>query len=51
MLREWAYGPAYSSSAERTNTLDAWPTYYNSARPHGALSHRPPNSRLPDKGN
>jgi transposase InsO family protein len=46
LLREWAYRRAYSSSAERTHTLSTWLTYYNSARPHGALSHRPPTSRL-----
>lgn len=46
LLREWAYGRAYSSSAERTNTLDAWLHRYNFIRPHGALSHRPPSSRL-----
>ncbi len=46
LLREWAYSRAYSSSTERTNTLGAWLTYYNSQRPHGALSHRPPISRL-----
>ena len=46
MLREWAYGRAYSSSAERTNTLGTWLHHYNFIRPHGALSHRPPASRL-----
>jgi transposase InsO family protein len=46
LLREWAYARAYSSSTERTNTLGTWLTYYNSHRPHGALKHRPPASRL-----
>jgi transposase InsO family protein len=46
LLREWAYARAYSSSAERTSALTAWLTYYNFNRPHGALSHRPPHSRL-----
>jgi transposase InsO family protein len=46
LLREWAYARAYSSSAERTSTLSTWLHHYNSIRPHGALSHRPPTSRL-----
>jgi transposase InsO family protein len=46
LLREWAYGRAYSSSAERTQALDAWLTYYNFTRPHGSLGHKPPASRL-----
>jgi transposase InsO family protein len=46
LLREWAYGRAYSSSVERTEALDAWLTYYNFTRPHGSLGHKPPASRL-----
>ena len=46
LLREWAYGRAYNSSAERTTALDAWLLYYNFTRPHGSLSHKPPGSRL-----
>jgi transposase InsO family protein len=46
LLREWAYARAYSSSTERTTALGTWLNYYNSKRPHGALSHRPPTSRL-----
>jgi transposase InsO family protein len=46
MLRRWAYGRAYSSSAERTATLDTWLHHYNFTRPHGSLSHKPPGSRL-----
>jgi transposase InsO family protein len=46
LLREWAYARAYSSSTERTAALGSWLTYYNSKRPHGAISHRPPTSRL-----
>ena len=42
MLREWAYGRAYSSSAERTRALPTWLHHYNSTRPHGSLSHKPP---------
>jgi len=46
MLREWAYGRAYSSSTERTSTLCTWLDHYNFIRPHGSLSHKPPGSRL-----
>jgi transposase InsO family protein len=46
MLRRWAYGRTYSSSADRTATLGAWLHHYNFIRPHGSLSHKPPGSRL-----
>ena len=46
MLRRWAYGRAYSSSAERTTALDTWLNHYNFTRPHGSLGHKPPGSRL-----
>jgi transposase InsO family protein len=46
LINEWAYGPIYGSSQERTNRLPAWLTHYNYTRPHGALSHKPPGSRL-----
>jgi transposase InsO family protein len=46
MLRRWAYGRLSSSSAERTAALGAWLHHYNSTRPHGSLSHKPPGSRL-----
>ena len=46
MLREWAYSRAYSSSAERTRALPTWLHHYNSTRPHGSLSHKPPITRL-----
>jgi len=46
LLREWAYGRAYSSSIERTQALNAWLTYYNFTRPHGSIGHKPPGSRL-----
>ncbi len=47
MLNEWAYGRVYGSSAERTRQLQPWLTHYNFTRPHGALGHQPPASRLP----
>jgi transposase InsO family protein len=46
LLREWAYGHIYGTSAERTAQLPRWLDHYNFKRPHGALSHKPPGSRL-----
>src|SRR4249919_1905680 len=46
MLREWAYGRVFSSSAERRETLPFWLDHYNYRRRHGSLGHRPPGSRL-----
>jgi transposase InsO family protein len=48
MLREWAYAAAYHSSAHRQRALPAWVDYYNHQRPHSALGHKPPASRLHD---
>jgi transposase InsO family protein len=46
MLREWAYAATYPSSAQRRRALPRWIDYYNHQRPHSALSHRTPASRL-----
>jgi transposase InsO family protein len=46
MLAGWAYGAIYRDSRERTAALSGWLAYYNYRRPHGALSHQPPASRL-----
>ena len=46
MLREWAYGRIFGSSAERTRALPQWLQRYNWRRPHGSLNHRPPGDRL-----
>ena len=46
LINEWAYGPIYATSAERTNRLKPWLSYYNYTRPHGSLGHKPPGSRL-----
>jgi transposase InsO family protein len=46
LLREWAYGQIYGTSAERTAQLPSWLDHYNYKRPHRALSHKPPSSRL-----
>ena len=47
MLREWAYGRPYPSSARRTRALAPWLRYYNRHRPHGALNYQPPVARFP----
>jgi transposase InsO family protein len=47
LLREWAYAVRYETSAHRTLALGPWIEYYNRQRPHGALSHKPPVTRLP----
>jgi transposase InsO family protein len=46
LQREWAYGRVFQTSAHRTAALQPWLTHYNFTRPHGALSHKPPGSRL-----
>lgn len=46
LQREWAYGQVFQTSAHRTSALNPWLTHYNYTRPHGALSHKPPGSRL-----
>jgi transposase InsO family protein len=46
LLREWAYGRLFPTSADRTAALEPWLTHYNFTRPHGALSHKPPGTRL-----
>jgi transposase InsO family protein len=51
LLGSWAYGPIYGSSAERTAALDGWLWTYNHRRPHGALSHKPPITRLDELNN
>jgi transposase InsO family protein len=45
-LREWAYARPFATSHERTAALAPWLDHYNTARPHAALAHRPPASRL-----
>jgi transposase InsO family protein len=46
MVREWAYGRLYRSSAERRAQLGPWLERYNYRRKHGSLGHRPPAARL-----
>jgi transposase InsO family protein len=45
LLRSWAYGAVYGSSAERTAALDGWLWHYNHRRRHSALGHRAPAAR------
>ena len=46
MLAGWAYGAIYGNSQERTAALTGWLDHYNHRRPHGSLSHQPPQQRL-----
>jgi transposase InsO family protein len=46
MLREWAYAATYRSSDHRHQALGPWIDYYNQRRPHSALGHNTPASRL-----
>ncbi len=46
MLAGWAYGAIYRDSRERTAALSGWLDHYNYQRPHGALNHQTPASRL-----
>lgn len=43
---EWAYAAVYQSSQHRAAALEPWLVYYNYRRPHSALGHKPPASRL-----
>ena len=45
-LREWAYARPFATSHERTAALTPWLDHYNTARPHTALAHQPPATRL-----
>jgi len=47
LLTEWAYAQPYHHSRWRTAALARYLTFYNTARPHGALGGRPPVSRVP----
>ena len=45
-LREWAYARAYESSAQREAALQPFIDRYNWLRPHSALNHKPPITRI-----
>jgi len=51
LLGGWAYSATYHSSTQRTAALDAWLDWYNTRRPHGSLSHKPPATRLNELNN
>jgi transposase InsO family protein len=46
LLNEWAYERIYGTNAERHHALPRFLERYNFRRPHGALGHQPPASRL-----
>jgi transposase InsO family protein len=50
-LREWAYARPYLSSAQREAALQPFLHRYNWHRPHSALNHLPPISRIPAMSN
>ena len=50
-LREWAYARPYESSEQRHAALQPFIHRYNWHRPHSALSHQPPMSRIPAMNN
>lgn len=50
-LREWAYARPYVSSAQREQALQPFLHRYNWHRPHSALNHQPPMSRIPAMNN
>ena len=50
-LREWAYARPYESSAQRQAALQPFIDAYNWCRPHSALNHQPPMSRIPAMNN
>jgi transposase InsO family protein len=43
---EWAYAVSYQNHHQRAQALAPWLEYYNKRRPHSALGHKPPASRL-----
>jgi transposase InsO family protein len=51
LLREWAYAYCYPNSDARTQELPFWIEHYNFYRPHSAINHQPPASRLGFKMN
>jgi transposase InsO family protein len=48
LLREWAYGRAYRSNAERAAALLVFVAFYNRRRPHTALGGRSPFDAVND---
>ena len=50
-LREWAYARPYDSSEQREAALQPFIHRYNWHRPHSALNHQSPMSRIPAMNN
>jgi transposase InsO family protein len=46
LLGGWAYGAIYGTNTERLRALDGWLNHDNHRRPHSALGHQPPITRL-----
>lgn len=46
-MEECLYASSFNHSSERSSALAIWLHCYNHARPHSAIGHRPPASRLP----
>ena len=46
LQREWAYAVVYRTSEHRARALTPWLDFYNHRRPHGALGHQAPATRL-----
>lgn len=46
LLREWAYGLAYTTSHARNADLPRWLDWFNQARPHSAINGMPPLARV-----
>jgi transposase InsO family protein len=51
LLGGWAYRAIYPSSTQRNAALAGWLDWYNTRRPHSALSHKPPIARLNELNN
>jgi len=51
LLAGWAYGAIYRSSEQRNAALAGWLDWYNTRRPHSALSHKTPIARLNELNN
>jgi transposase InsO family protein len=47
LQREWADAMTDQRSHQRSIALTPWIEYYNTRRPHRALGHRAPITRLP----
>jgi transposase InsO family protein len=50
-LREWAYARPYESSAQREAALQPFIRRYSWHRPHSAINHQPPMTRIPAMNN